>query len=345
MNKLVRNLTTGLCIMALSVPTFAATTEKVQTLTLDEAVSRAINSSDKKGMYGAYKAAYEQKNKYNKDMFDPTYRTSVNQARQNNYNLEHLDEKITYDTTSTYLDVVELQKKIEADKNTIGIKEKELAQAQFKLKKGYGTQLEVKQAENDLLTAKSTLSADQSSLNNAVVDFKKLTNLDITKYALETEFTLEPVSVPADKLQSHLDKSLTEYWNILRDNVDIQELGKLDLIGSEYGDYVMYETNIKQANFNIEDAQKNLWVSVQKSYNNLDPLKNNVETLKAQKEMAATTLKATELRYNKGLVSKLDLEKQQLAGQDLDQAIFTTTKNYILTKMLIENPNIMMMSN
>lgn len=78
-------------------------------------------------------------------------------------------------------------------------------------------------------------------------------------------------------------------------------------------------------------------------YNNLAVLKENVGTLENQLYLLNENLKATEIRYEKGLCNKLDYEKQLAQVQSAENDLFDLTKQYTLMKMIVETPTILVM--
>ena len=348
-NGLRRTLIVGAIITTTAISTLAQTQAQASksTLTLQQAVNRAITSCDKKEVYGSYIEAYEEINKYNVDYFSAAYRNSKNNQKLNEYYMKHINEAVAYDATDLYLQVISLNKKIEKDQNTIVIKEKELKAATTNKKNGLISELEYKNAESALAAAKSELVKDKKSLETAALEFRNLTNMDILSYQLEENFAIEPAVIKGAP-SSYFETSLQDYWNIQQENIDITQIGRDELYGGTVsittGEYRKQEASLTELEYNLKNSKENVMTSLMTSYNSLTGLAESVKTYQEKLALSEKSLKAYEIKLERGMISKLDYEKKLLEKQELETATFDVTKQYIITKTIVENPTVLVMS-
>lgn len=341
LNTINKTMTIGILVASTAVSTFA-TTVTDNTLTLEQAVNRAINSCDKKTVYGRYLDAYEQITKYNKDMFSSVYRSNKLAEMTYEFNMKHINDKIAYDTTDTYLNVICLKKQMELVDNQISIANKVLNQVKIKLDKGMASELDYKKAQDDLKDLDTQKLALQKSLDNEVMDFKNLTNMDITKYQLDTSFNIEPAKID-EPAEAYFDRKLEDYYGLTKEQNDIDQLHKIYEMGSDVGTYMLQEAKIASGEYTLDNLKETMSTTLMSYYNNLDSVKASIDNYDTQIAAEQDNLKAYEIRYNNGYISKLDYEQALLKEQSLECEKFAKIKTYVTTKMIVEEPNILAM--
>lgn len=343
-SNLMKTMIISTMIISTSISTFASTGIEKPSLTLSQAINRAITSCDKKTVYSRYAEAYEEINKYNKDLFSQSYRSSKLKQETYDYYMKYINAKVAYDTTDTYLSVISLNKQIEMCNNNLDIAEKELNQVAIKKSKGMASELEYKEAQNQVNTAKTTKTKLEKALENEKNEFHNLTNMVITNYELEDEFTLEPLS--NENITSYyFDKKLEEYYGLKEEQISIGQIGLKVLDDSTLGDYMLKEANLVSDQYTLDDLKETMGTTLMSYYNNLDGYKADVETYDIKLKSARNKLNAQEIKYNNGFISKLEYEKALLTVQQLEDERFDKIKTYLVTKMIIEEPNILAMSN
>lgn len=341
-NGLRKTFIATMMIATVAVNANASTTVGKPTLTLEQAVSRAITSCDKKTVYGSYLSAYEEITKYNQDYFSANFRNSKLQEKKNKFSMEHINEKIAYDTTDTYLSVVLLNEQIDMAKNNISVIEKQLRQLEIMKEKGVASQQDYKTCEDNLIAAKANLVALEKSLENEALDFKNLTRMDINSYELETTFEIEPVAIEG-AVSSYFERNLQDYFSLQEEAIKIKELNKADMFGVTLGEYNLQEADITSSEYSLKNQKETMLTTLMNSYNSLDGLKAQVATYETKINSDKENLKAQEIKYNNGYISQLEYEKALLQGQSLECDKFSAVKTYITTKMMVENPNILAM--
>ena len=346
-NSIAKTMILATLILSTTVSTLASTKDSTKdsskvTLTLKEAVSRGISSCDIKTVYGSYLDAYEEINKYNKDYSSPQYRQSVLQEKVYKYNMHYINEKIAYDTTTTYLDVVLLNKQVEMANNNVAISEKKLSAMEIKKKKGQVSELDYKNAENQLKQLKASLIGYQKDLDNRVLTFKDLTHMDISKYVLDTDFVLEAPAIKGQP-EAYFDVQLQDFYALKQDEISIGELGMKGLFQTTVGDYMLQEAKLVQGQYTLDDLKDSMSTTLLQYYNNLTSYKNDIDTCELKIQASTEQFKATEIKYNNGYISKLEYQESLLKQQELEVERFGKIKLYLTTKMMIENPNILAM--
>lgn len=341
-NGLRKTFIASIIIASVAVEANASTTGGKSTLTLEQAVSRAITSCDKKTVYGSYLSAYEEITKYNQDYFSASFRNNKLQESKNKFSMEHINEKIAYDATDTYLSVVLLHQQIDMAQNNIAVAEKQLRQLQIKKEKDAASQLECSICEENLVAAKANLVALEKSLENEVMEFKNLTHMDINSYELETTFEMKPVVIEG-AISSYFDKSLQAYYYLQEEAINIGQLNKVDMFDVTLGEYSLQEANIINSEYNLKSQKESMLTTLMSYYNSLDGLQAQIIACNTKINSNKENLRVQEIRYNNGYISELEYEKALLQGKSLECDKLSTIKTYITTKMMVENPNILAM--
>lgn len=341
-HKISKTLMISLLVMSETVSAFASTVNQKDTLTLEQAVNRAITSCDVKEVYGSYLEAYEEITKYNKDEFSKAYRTSKLAEMTYKFNMKHINEKVAYDTTDTYLNVLSIYKQMELLKNKIDIADKQLKQVSIKKDRGMASELEYKTAQDTLEGLNKEMFAQEKELENEVLEFKNLTNMDITKYQLDTEFELVAVNIKGAPV-AYFDKKLEDYYELSKEKIRINKLGSMEMIGSEVGPYLLQEADATKDKYDFEQLQEQMSTKLLSYYNNLATLKTSVENCDIKLNTLQEKLKAQKIKYDNGYISKLEYEQAIVEQQSLELEKFNNIKTYLTTKMIVEEPNILAM--
>lgn len=346
-SKAIKCLMTTLLVASMSITAWAKVTAPTSTLTLEQAVSRAISSNSQKEIYGGFIEAYEELNQYNQDYFNGQFRNNKLQERIYNYKMHYSNDKVAYDTTNLYLSVIALNNQIEMLTKQVGISEKELEIAALKKEQGYLSALDYNQKENEWKQQQANLEMAKSNLETAALNFKKMTNMDITKYILDTDFKLEEPDLKG-KTGAYFDQKLEEFYNIQQEGINVGELnlyGMFDILPTgesiTTGQYLLQEAGVDANRINLEELKKSLHTNLMSSYSNLTAYKAAVENCELKIEAAEQQIDSLKVKYEQGYITKLQLEQSELNILQLRSDKFNKEKTYLTTKMVVEEPNIL----
>ena len=333
-----KTLMIGILAMATLVSTEAATTTVKSDLTLEQAVSRAISSCDVKEVYGSYLEAYEEQNRYSKDLFSANYRERNLGEKRYQFNMKHINDKVAADTTEVYLNVVLTNKQISLLKEKIELQEKQLKQMELKKEKGLASILDYKNAEDQLTSTKASLVQAEKSLDDLSIRFKNLTHMEIKNYQLEEEFNLEEPAIEGTP-EAYFDKSLQDYYALQQEVIEINELRQGTIFDTDYASYLQLEAKTVQSKYDLKTLKENCQTQLMAYYNALARYKVAVESYNAQLNTEKEKIKAQEVKYEKGLISKIEYESALVGLHSLEYNRVESICSYMKNKVKVERPN------
>ena len=274
------------------------------------------------------------------------------QSAANNVKIERLKKaniKRTSDNTvvNDFINIKKAQYTLDDAKNSTSIKQKDYAAAQIKCNLGLITKDDLKVFEKAYTDA---VTAEDSALKALQIKFQELNKLlgrELTNYNINPTVNLTALSL------SDIDLNTIRTYNIKNDSTlynlslaaDLAKQ-KYDATQERYDHFVVklkvtnssddmakardnalrdYEIALKA----FTDATVNLDISLNTTYN---ALKSSVDTVaQLQRDVADTKTDVTKfkLKYDLGLISKIDYEKKEIS--------LTTLQNQLNTAIASQN--------
>ena len=226
--------------------------------------------------------------------------------------LDNAKELLQYNVENLYLGILNLE-------NTIAIQEET-----YRLQQ---TSVKIERLKKDL--GMSTQTAIDQLVKN-VMDMEKalqeLYNLRISQYwqmktyigrPLDSPLYLTPVSLEPGPI----DNKTNTYNNVLQTYLAIKQLNQTIEHNKFYMDYHKYEGTekveklefeLKQTELNLADLEYVLQVNIKNLYEKLELANKSLLYCKMKYDYALTDYKASELRFNLGLLSKQTYDSMKL---------------------------------
>lgn len=347
-------LACGLSILTLvSMPLYAANTEVTSALeveassekpvlALETAIQAALSSSNDLSLNSKQDKVYKEQLEYMNDLSTLTYQTLYTSKQQNAQNREFLKEKISYDVTKRYYEIMLAQEELSNLSEDIALKEKELRAIEIKKELGLATMLDydAKQVELDKLKADQT--AKTEALTSLKANFKTITNIDVDQYTIEGDIALDKLETTNS--EGLINSVIQEY---LRYSKELAQIS-LDHIMDNYqgqaptvAEYTQTEYDAKKTISSLEEQEDSLKQSLTTMYANLLSIEEQIATVQAQISLLETQLKVAKAQYEAGHISKLEYDLKVSGLKDSQYSLDSLINSYNLLKEQICKPWVM----
>jgi len=198
-----------------------------------------------------------------------------------------------------YSAAVIAEKQVEAGKLNVALKERELAEAEARLKVGAESSLAVIQKRANLASARSGLAQAEDKLNKAYADLIELVGLPRgTKPSLVSEISFVPLQVEdLNKEIEAIIEASPQVWKA-KETVKLQK--------NTYGmanSYDVDKINLKLAEMGVDITRQQLYLSLLQLYNNVRALEENYKALEQSLATAQEGLRIARLRYELGMAT------------------------------------------
>lgn len=312
-------------------------------------------------------------NEYSKDKQE----LAVKQEKENKENLE---DQIAQLITDQYNNIVAKDKELNKLKKEVEIRTKEFKDTELRKKLGIKTSIEMKTEEIKIETLKNTVKAKENELKNIKDYFKVLTNADLSKYALvqDADYEVFRINGSVDKyLDKVLDKYYRyekQSSELLKDYLKDNKVDKPDdkpdkdnysdttdadgnvvksandkynsALASYNNEVIQYQTYLEQrygssaAAVGLEEKRKSDKKILNESYASLLDLENKINVMKSSTAVDNKQLSIAKLKYDMGLITKTEYNKQVLSldKEDLEVTLRTYIDNYNKLKNNIQKP-------
>ena len=301
-------------------------------------------------------------------------------VRQEKENKENLEDQIAQLITDQYNNIVAKEKELNKLKKEIEIRTKEFKDTELRKKLGMKTSIELKNEEIKIETLKNNEKAKENQLKNIKDYFKVLTNADLSKYALvqDADYEVFKINGSVDNyLDNKLDKYFKyekQSSELLKDYLKDNKVGKPDdapdqdnysdstdadgnvtksaedkyeaALAGYNAEVIQYRTYLEQrygssaAAVGLEEKRKSYKKILNESYASLLDLENKINVMKSSTAVDNKQLSIAKLKYDMGLITKTEYNKQVLSldKEDLEVTLRTYIDNYNKLKNYIQKP-------
>ncbi len=267
-------------------------------------------------------------------------RAEVNK-KVNDLGLKIAESKIKLGAEKVYYDVINAQADLDAKKQSLA-----RAQTQLKVTKAavdVGTR-----AKTDLLQAEMGLSGAQANLASAEnsLEVAKMKLNDFMGVSLDKKYVLTDVDKQVQTISMSLDKAKEA---ALANRLEIRQkealLGVAELnlkIVDEYSSLATFpgqsaKKDVEKAKLDIETEKRSIEMEVAEAYYNLNAAKLGVEFNKKAKESAAESYRLTNLRFENGLATTLEVIQAEEELSNRENQYQTAQHNYNIAVVNFEN--------
>lgn len=107
---------------------------------------------------------------------------------------------------------------------------------------------------------------------------------------------------------------------------------------NDYGNYLQNKYNLSSSKVSLEENKKNLKKGLKESYASLASMENDINLAKVTMEEKNKELSIAKLRFDEGLITKIDYDKQVLDYVELETNLRTSINSYNKLKNQIQKP-------
>ncbi|NGQ95593.1 TolC family protein [Brevibacillus sp. SYP-B805] len=250
------------------------------------------------------------------------------------------ENKTKLGAQSVFYDLLHAQAELELKKQSLKRAETQLKVAQAAFDVGTKAKTDILQAEMGVSGAQAALAVAQ---NNVAISRMKLN--DFLGVDLQSEWILSDanrqVKAPEMTLEEAVSKALAQRTEMVQRNEELKlaELNR-DLI-SKYSALSTYQgqmsrNNIEKAKLAIEDQKRAISMEVAQAYYNLNAAKLNVEFTQKAKEAAAESYRLTNLRFQNGLATTLEVIQAEEELSDRENQYQEAVHSYNLAVVNFE---------
>lgn len=331
---------------------------KAEPLTLEQAVEKALasNSQLQKLRLDVDTADVNARLAYaqGKDL-DDDYVTTLSAAQQKY--VTSAKAEMAKKVNAQYLKATESQIKLAAQKAyydlldaqaDLALKEQSLKRAQTQLKVakaafdvGTRAKTDVLQAEAGVAGAQAALAAAQTNLEVARLKLNELIGEELNKnWTLtskqdeikKSELTLEEATELALKQRAEVVQKQEE---IKVAELDVELIDKYLSLSTYQGQ--MARNNVEKAKLALEETKRSITVEVAEAYYRLQSAESAIEAYKKAQEAAAEGYRLTNLRFENGLATTLEVIQAEEELSERENQYRQALHNYNLAVVSFEN--------
>jgi hypothetical protein len=318
-----------LCVV-MSMPIFASVTERVETLTVDQAVEAAIRANnDLKNMEDTMATNSENLDKLKENFRDEwDYGTILSMAVQimeletrnnqvnNNSNLSK--EKLRISVMNLFSSIIGAQNALQLTDESLAIEKRKLDIAKVRHDLGFISKLEYDTQANTLRQRRTSRNTHSIAIDNAYVSLNKLLGYSLTrKHVLVLDVTYEPLG--DINLTAAINNAVARDPNLINQqgNVDVAEY-KREMFDSETSKDTeeVLDRGISQAERTVYDTRRGIEQKIINAYNSIN--ENEIKHNNAVLELEALNMQLP--------VRTKMLELGRITRLELDQLHFQITQ-------------------
>ena len=321
----------------------ATTTTSKPVLTIEDAIRSALSSN-------ASLALNEQEAKLISEQLNASNNFSVGGYQQkyisqlqNAKDREYLIDSIGYNVRSTYNSIILQQQQIENYKLDIELKTLQLANLAAKKNLGLVTELEYNAAQLELTNLNSTLAATEASLKSNITNLGILTGRAVEQYSLENTIEYEPFTIKTNAIEPYFRSKVQSYLEYKNALVKSQSnhLFENYVYAPTYAEYLGQKFSISSSETTLENTEDSLTQALLTSYSNLLSLHEQIAALEENYAFTKNQLNAYALKYELGLISRLDYLTQENTLKDIEYNLLNLKHQCSTLAEMLQKPWLM----
>ena len=373
-NTSATTVTTTQNTSASTVTSVQAQTKPV--LTLDDAITAAVNNSDSLTLQEKYVKLQEDQLDIEDEIDDngfPYDRLEL-VVKKSKEQKDFLEDQIAQDITNKYNEIVTKGKELDKVKKKIEVGTKEFKDSELKNKLGLLTAVELKNKEIDIQNLKNNQKDIENKLKNKQDYFKVLTDKDLSKYVLEQDIKFESFKIDgsADEYFDNVIEKYLKYdeeiLKLTKDDAKDHAKSKPNKDDSAYnttttdpvtkvtttvfnknsynsalrtyGGYLTDKYNNSLDTVTLDTKKKNIKDGLKDKYATLLDLENKINVMKSSTSVDNKQISIAKLKYDLGLITKTEYNKEalKLEKEDLEVTLRGYIEEYNKQKNYIQKP-------
>ncbi len=251
------------------------------------------------------------------------------------------ESKTVLGTQKAYYDVLNAEADVKLKEQALKRSQSQLKVAEASFRVGTRAKTDVLQAEAALAGAQAALASSENNLKVARMKLNDIMGMDITK-----QWTLSQEDLNSDTLSIDLDKAISlaiaQRAEVLQkqEELKVSELNK-ELI-AKYSALSTYQgtiskNEVEKTKIALEDAKKTVSVEAAQAYYNLKAAKEALEATRKAVEAAKENYRLTNLRFENGLGTTLEVIQAEEELSDRENKYQTAVYNYNIGIVHFEN--------
>ena len=354
-NKIAQVLSIAL-IFAFLVPGAVGAAEAPATMTLEEAVSRALNndSSIKTAVMNVDKSEFQDQmaadawtnlvgnGRYTDAMLYQTMTAAMNSRLSHDSSLKAVQtarEKIENNTQKLYMNVKSADRDLVLAQLDYNITQRQMSQAQLFYQNGLASNSSLIMMEAQFEMKKKDLESKKIDLDQAYYDFNRQVRLPLdSRYQLIDEIAYAPVgNIDIDYHITRLMEESPDLWQAEQ----ALKVAEMSLTAAAYGEnnqYRVQEITLNQNRMTVADGKKSFTDSMRSLYATLLKLEGNYATLEQALKVAEEDYRIAVLKYELGMITPIDLLSKEQAYEKAKGGLTSMIYSYQSAKMAFEKP-------
>ena len=107
---------------------------------------------------------------------------------------------------------------------------------------------------------------------------------------------------------------------------------------NDFGNYLQNKYNLSSSKVSLDEKKKNLKKGLKESYASLASMENDINVAKSNMDVKNKELSIAKLKYDEGLITKINYDKQVLDYEDLETNLRSSINSYNKLKNQIQKP-------
>lgn len=250
------------------------------------------------------------------------------------------ESKIKLGAQQAYYSLIFAQNDLDLKKQSLTRAQTQLKVAQAAFNVGTKAKTDVLQAEMGVAGAQAALTAAQNSLEVAQMDLNDFLGVDLTKKwkVVVANKETAPVTMTMEQAQ---EQALAKRIEMTKVNEELK-LAELNVkLIEEYSALSTYpgriaRNNVDKSKLAIEEQKRTISKDVAQAYLNLNAAKQGIDFQKKAKDSAAESYRLTNLRFENGLATTLEVIQAEEELSDRENQYQKAILNYNLAVVNFE---------
>jgi outer membrane protein TolC len=259
----------------------------------------------------------------------------------NSLSLKATENQIKLGAQQVYYDLLHAQADLELKKQSLLRAQTQLKVAKAHFDVGTKAKTDILQAEMGVAGAQAALVAAENNLEIARMKFNDFLGVDLNKQWKLANESKPITSIPLT-LEQAQEKALQQRVEITQKQEELK-LAELNVkLIQEYSALSTYpgrqaRNNVEKAKVAIEEQKRVVTMEVAQAYYNLKAALEAIEFKKKAKEAAAESYRLTNLRFENGLATTLEVIQAEEALADQENQYEKAVRDYNLAVVNYEN--------
>ncbi len=254
--------------------------------------------------------------------------------------LEITKDRVRANIMESYYSALKNQHQVEVSNNRVKLAEEQLRLAQKRYEVGVAPRKDILDAEVQLVQAQAKLSIDTRNLKMAKFSLK--TDMGLPSYVeliLTDDFKYEPIQV--DDLDHAAQVAADRDISIVSDDEMLEVYNKAKDRGEDIGatgskDYSDVLFGINEFKAKKELHRRQLDTLIYGVYVKLKAAEEQIKTMQKQLEQAKESLRLTQLRYQAGMATTLEVNSASNLVTEVETNLNAAMYDYMVSRYRIE---------